>query len=77
MPITYLDRKPLFNGMQIDDIEIDGVDTRDYPDFCDAYINNMWLIDGDKVREATDAELDDINDNERDFVYEQVWDSLF
>lgn len=77
MPITYLDRKPLFNGMQIDDIEIDGVDTRDYPDFCDAYINNMWLIDGDEVREATDAELDDINDNERDFVYEQVWDSLF
>ena len=77
MPITYLDRKPVFNGMQIDDIEIDGVDTRDYPDFCDAYINNMWLIDGDEVREATDAELDDINDNERDFVYEQVWDSLF
>lgn len=77
MPITYLDRKPVFNGMQIDDIEIDGVDTRDYPDFCDAYINNMWLIDGGKVREATDAELDDINDNERDFVYEQVWDSLF
>lgn len=77
MPITYLDSKPVFNGMQIDDIEIDGVDTRDYPDFCDAYINNMWLIDGDKVREATDAELDDINDNERDFVYEQVWDSLF
>ena len=77
MPITYLDRKPVFNGMQIDDIEIDGVDTRDYPDFCDAYINNMWLIDGDEVREATDAELEDINDNERDFVYEQVWDSLF
>jgi len=77
MPITYLDSKPVFNGMQIDDIEIDGVDTRDYPDFCDAYINNMWLIDGDEVREATDAELDDINDNERDFVYEQVWDSLF
>lgn len=77
MPITYLDRKPFFNGMQIDDIEIDGVDTRDYPDFCDAYINNFWLVDGNEVREATEAELDDINDNERDFVYEQVWDSLF
>ena len=77
MPITYLDRKPFFNGMQIDDIEIDGVDTRDYPDFCDAYINNLWLVDGNEVREATEAELDDINDNERDFVYEQVWDSLF
>ena len=77
MPITYLNGKALFNGMQIDDVEVDGIDTRDYPDFCDAYINNMWLVDGDEVREATDAELDDINDNERDYVYDQVYDSLF
>lgn len=77
MPITYLDRKAFFNGMQIDDVEIDGIDTRDYPDFCDAYVNNMWLVDGDEIREATDAELDDINDNERDYVYEQVWADLF
>ena len=77
MPITYLNGKSLFNGMQIDDVEVDGIDTRDYPDFCDAYINNMWLVDGDEVREATDAELDDINDNERDYVYDQVYDSLF
>lgn len=76
MPITYLDRKPIFNGMQIDDIELDGIDTRDYPDFCDAYINNMWLVDGDKVREATDTELDEINNN-TDFIHEQVWKDLF
>lgn len=76
MPITYLDRKPIFNGMQIDDIELDGIDTRDYPDFCDAYINNMWLVDGNEVREATDAELDEINNN-TDFIHEQVWEDLF
>lgn len=77
MPITYLNGKALFNGMQIDDVEIDGIDTRDYPDFCDAYVNNMWLIDGDEVREATDAEIDEINDNERDYVYDQVLADLF
>ena len=77
MPITYANGKRFFNGLEIDDIEIDGVDTRDYPDFCDAYINNMWLVDGDEVREATDAELEDINDNERDFVYDEVYDSIF
>ena len=77
MPITYKNNKRFFNGLEIDDIEIDGVDTRDYPDFCDAYISNMWLIEGDEAREATDAELDDINDNERDFVYDEVYNSLF
>lgn len=77
MPITYLNNKAFFNGMQIDDVEMDGIDTRDYPDFCDAYVNNLWLVDSDEVREATDAELDDINDNERDYVYEQVLANLF
>ncbi len=23
---------------QIEDVEVDGIDTRDYPDFCDAFI---------------------------------------
>lgn len=77
MPITYANNKRFFNGLEIDDIEIDGVDTRDYPDFCDAYINNMWLVENGEVREATDAELEDINDNERDFVYDEVYDSIF
>lgn len=77
MPITYLNGKALFNGMQIDDVEIDGIDTRDYPDFCDAYVNNLWLVDNGEVREATDAELDEINDNERDYVYDQVIADLF
>ena len=77
MPITYSNGKALFNGMQIDDVEIDGIDTRDYPDFCDAYVNNLWLVDNGEVREATDAELDEINDNERDYVYDQVIADLF
>ena len=76
MPITYLNRKAFFNGMEIDDVQVDGIDPRDYPDFCDAYIESATLIDNGEPREATDAELDEIN-NDSDFVYEQVEDYLY
>lgn len=52
---------------QVSDVEIDGIDFADAPDFCDAFIISA-SIDG---REATDAELDQIN-AERDFVYDCV-----
>ena len=29
----------LLNGRVVCDVQIDGVDTRDYPDFCDAYFS--------------------------------------
>jgi hypothetical protein len=28
---------------KVHDIEIDGVDTNDYPDFCDAYISSATI----------------------------------
>ena len=43
---------------KIDNIEIDGIDTKDYPDFCDAYIVSA---DYDGVP-MTDEQLDEIND---------------
>jgi hypothetical protein len=55
------------------DVEIDGIDHRDAPDYCDAYIAAAWLDEGDgKFRPLTDDELDWLNDTQRDFVYEQV-----
>lgn len=29
----------LFNGRVVVNVELDGVDSRDYPDFCDAYFS--------------------------------------
>jgi hypothetical protein len=56
----------------IEDIEIDGIDTRDYPDFCDAYIcSASWKSTG---QELTDAEL---QDKHPDFVYEKVMKHLY
>lgn len=57
---------------KLENLEVEGIDTRDYPDFCDAYIGYAE-IDG---REATKDELEELNDN-RDFVYELVWERLF
>ena len=57
------------------DIELDGIDTNDYPDFCDAYITYAYCET--LGRELTDDELDAINDNHRDLVYDCVISKLF
>ena len=57
---------------QITNIEIDGLDTRDYPDFVDAFIMDA-RVDG---RQATDEELDQMNDD-GEFRYEAVEASLY
>lgn len=57
---------------QIEDVEVDGIDTRDYPDFCDAYIASATYMG----REMTEEELEVLNDD-RDYVYEKVQDRLY
>ena len=56
---------------KIEIVEIDGIDHRDYPKYTDAFISKA-LIDG---VEATDEQLDEMNDNDQ-FRYEAVWDNL-
>jgi hypothetical protein len=58
----------------IEDIQIDGIDINDYPDFVDAFLGDaIWKDSG---KELTDEELEDINDNHSDWVYEQTWEQL-
>jgi len=54
--------------------EVEDVNTRDYPDFCDAFISTMDWEDG---TEMTDTELEVWCDNNPDCVYEIVCDSVF
>tara|TARA_R110002096_G_scaffold360119_1_gene553016 strand:+ start:81 stop:266 length:186 start_codon:yes stop_codon:yes gene_type:complete len=56
---------------KIDNIEIDGINTKDYPDFCDAYISSA---DYDGVP-MTDEQLDELNED-GDYVYEHIMDYL-
>ena len=55
----------------IDNIEIDGIDTKDYPDFCDAYIVSADY-DG---KPMTDEQLDEINED-GDFQHECIMNDL-
>ena len=48
------------NGQQVVDIEVDNVDPRDYPDFCDAYFSYA-VYEGSGV-ELTDDELAQLAD---------------
>ena len=58
-----------FKNRSITDIEVEDIDTRDYPDFCDAYVANArWEDTGE---ELSVAELDELNDD-GDFVYVAV-----
>ena len=60
------------NYKKIDNIELDGIDTRDYPDFADAYIESA---DYDGIP-MTDKQLDELN-KDGEFVHQCVFDSLF
>jgi hypothetical protein len=69
---------PTFKLSQLVDIEVEGIDFADYPDFCDAFISSggVETWDGD-YRNLTEEEIDWINDNCPDFVYESVQNQVF
>ena len=76
MPITYVNKQIFLNGLEVADLEVDGIDPRDYPDFCDAYIADASILENGKWREATEQELDELS-NDSDLVYEQVENFLY
>ena len=56
-----------FDYQYLSDIEVDGIDYSDYPDFADAFISSAKY----HGLELNDKLLDKLNED-RDFVYEQV-----
>lgn len=57
---------------KITEIEMDGIDTRDYPDFCDAFVASA-MYDG---REMTEEELDILN-QDGGFLNEKAHEHFF
>jgi hypothetical protein len=56
----------------IDNIEFEGIDPNDYPDYCDAYI-----ISADyNGREMTEDEIEELNDDSG-FVYDKLMNFLY
>ncbi len=67
--IVNLDYK--LDYSKIDNIDIDGIDYNDYPDFCDAFICSADY-DG---KPMTSEQLDSINDDDG-YRYEAVMDHI-
>ena len=57
----------------VTNVSVDGIDTRDYPDFSDAFIESADY-DG---KPMSDEMLDEINSDHVDFVHECVYSQLF
>ena len=57
----------------VTNVSVDGIDTRDYPDFVDAFIESADY-DG---KPMSDEMLDAINDDHLEFVHECVYNQLF
>ena len=60
------------NGRKVVDVEIDGVDPTDYPDFCDAYFT--YAVYEDTGEELTDVELEELNDSYPEVVNEMAYE---
>ena len=60
------------NYKKIDNIEVDGIDTKDYPDFCDAFIVSANY----NGKPMTNKQINKLNED-TDFVYECVNNNLF
>ena len=62
------------NGKPFEIENIDGIYMHDYPDFCDAYIEDASVLEGGEWRSATDAEIDQANDKFYDDLNEIIHD---
>ena len=63
------------NGKQVDvrSLQVDGVDTEDYPDFSDAYFSVGEYTDGTPM---SDQELDWLNDHHRDLLHQMAHEGI-
>tara|TARA_Y100000294_G_scaffold172754_1_gene187919 strand:+ start:328 stop:516 length:189 start_codon:yes stop_codon:yes gene_type:complete len=62
----------MIDTSRITAVQLEDIDTNDYPDFADAYISDAIYMG----REMTEAELDELN-NDSGFVYEKVMEEIF
>ena len=64
---------PILNGKKVVDLEVDGVDSEDYPDFSNAYFSGGCYEDGTPL---TDDELDNLTILASDVLWEMAFESL-
>ena len=63
-----------FRLSELVDVQLDGINMADYPDFIDAYVTSASHPDG---TELNDDELDYLNDHYSDDIYKLVLSTVF
>lgn len=53
-------------------LDVEDIDMYDYPDFCDAHCVEAEVLDNGEWREATEGELDIINDEYSENINEAI-----
>ncbi len=82
MTLTILDatKDPKYNidVNELEDLEFDGINHSDYPDYCDAYISKASIREEGKSesRDLTEEELEWVMDQHPNWFYNQLIDSL-
>lgn len=61
------------NKVEIASLEIDGINHRDAPDYCDAYYSKGSFTDG---KEMTDEQLENLKDINPDLFYEILTNTI-
>jgi hypothetical protein len=61
------------------DVKIRGIDWKDYPDFCDAFVAEAWLDLGNgQFRELTEAECEWLTNGDNSvWFYEQLIKAIY
>ena len=62
------------NNLEVTDVEVDGVDMKDYPDFVDAYIDSAKFVSSGK--KLNDEELVKLQEENSELFYEDVMDKV-
>lgn len=62
------------NGKKVIDVGVDGVDYRDYPDFCDAFFSEGYYEDGTPL---TSEELDALADKYPNDLWDAAYKRMF
>lgn len=62
------------NGRKVVDVEVDGVDSSDYPDFCDAYFSYAVFADTKEV--LSDEQMEELGEAYPEILNEMAYESL-
>jgi len=60
--------------INFDSLEVDGIDSKDYPDFCDAYFSHGEYEDGE---EMSDEALQEFTEENPDLLHNKIYEIIY